>query len=51
MNLPEFGVEAWLNKWEKSAKYDISQSSIDSLTLEELIGLDGTKVEDFFCST
>lgn len=48
MNLPEFGVEAWLNKWEKSAKYDISQSSIDSLTLEELIGLDGTKVEDFF---
>ena len=47
MNLPEFGVEAWLNKWEKSAKYDISQSSIDSLTLEELIGLDGTKVEDF----
>ena len=48
MNLPEFGVEAWLNKWENSAKYDISQSSIDSLTLEELIGLDGTKVEDFF---
>ena len=36
MNLPEFGVEAWLNKWEKSAKYDISQSSIDSLTLEEI---------------
>lgn len=24
----EFGVEAWLNRWEKQARYDISQSTI-----------------------
>ena len=48
MDLPAFGVEEWLNKWETKAKYDISQSSIKALTLEELIELDGTKVADFF---
>ena len=28
VEIAPFGVEAWLNKWEKSAKYDISQSTI-----------------------
>ena len=32
----EFGVEAWLNRWEKQARYDISQSTIASMTLAEL---------------
>lgn len=50
MEIANFGVEEWLNKWEKKAKYDISQSSIDSLTLQELIELDGTTVADFFKS-
>ncbi|SEL21186.1 Aspartate/methionine/tyrosine aminotransferase [Carnobacterium iners] len=48
MDIAHFGVEEWLNKWEKKATYDISQSSIEALTLEELIGLDGTTVADFF---
>lgn len=48
MELPEFKVEAWLNKWEKSAQYDISQSSIAALTLEELMTLAGTTSEEFF---
>ncbi|WP_165038134.1 aminotransferase [Enterococcus sp. ZJ1622] len=48
MEIANFGVEEWLNKWEKQAVYDIAQSSIEALTLEELIGLDGTTVETFF---
>ncbi|MCP9313277.1 aminotransferase [Liquorilactobacillus satsumensis] len=48
MKLPSFGVEEWLNTWEKKAKYDISQSTISALTLQELIGLDGTTVAEFF---
>lgn len=48
MQIANFGVEEWLNTWEKKAKYDISQSSIEALTLEELIGLDGTSVRDYF---
>lgn len=35
-----FGVEAWLNEWETKARYDISQSTIASLTLRELVDLD-----------
>ncbi|MBL1223786.1 aminotransferase [Enterococcus sp. BWR-S5] len=48
MEIANFGVEEWLNTWEKKAKYDISQSSIEALTLEELIGLDGTSVTEYF---
>ncbi|EOH92522.1 aminotransferase [Enterococcus villorum] len=48
MEIANFGVEEWLNKWEKKAIYDIAQSSIEALTLEELIGLDGTTVNEFF---
>ncbi|MDN6626824.1 MAG: aminotransferase [Pisciglobus halotolerans] len=48
MDIAEFGVEEWLNKWEGKAVYDVSQSAIDALTLAELIGLDGTSVADFF---
>ncbi|MFV0559778.1 MAG: aminotransferase [Enterococcus sp.] len=48
MEIANFGVEEWLNKWEKQATYDISQSSIEALTLEELVGLDGSTVTDFF---
>ncbi|WP_086348062.1 aminotransferase [Candidatus Enterococcus clewellii] len=48
MQIANFGVEEWLNTWEKKAKYDISQSSIEALTLKELIGLDGTSVTEYF---
>ncbi|EEV55731.1 aminotransferase [Enterococcus faecium] len=48
MEIANFGVEEWLNKWEKKAVYDIAQSSIEALTLDELVGLDGTNVSEFF---
>ncbi len=35
MKIAGFGVEEWLNKWEKSATYDISQSTISSMTMAE----------------
>ena len=41
VRIAPFGVEAWLNKWEKQARYDISQSTIASLTLDELFSLSG----------
>ncbi|MFS7259951.1 aminotransferase [Carnobacterium divergens] len=48
MNIAPFGVEEWLNEWENEAIYDIAGSSIASLTVEELIGLDGSTIEAFF---
>lgn len=40
MELTQFGCEDWLNVWEKSAKIDIAQSTIDSLTLEEILAFE-----------
>ncbi|MDR0299334.1 MAG: aminotransferase [Streptococcaceae bacterium] len=40
MNLTQFGCEDWLNVWEKSAKYDIAQSTIASLTLEKILAFE-----------
>ena len=32
MHIATIGVEDWLNVWEKSATYDIAQSTISSMT-------------------
>ncbi|MTV81721.1 aminotransferase [Secundilactobacillus folii] len=41
MKIAEFGIENWLNQWEKSAKYDISQSTIKSMSVAELLKVNG----------
>lgn len=33
MDIKTIGVEEWLNVWEKSATWDIAQSTISSLTM------------------
>ncbi len=48
MKIAEFGVESWLNKWEKSATYDISQSTIASMTIDELLQTNGDDRNRFF---
>jgi aspartate/methionine/tyrosine aminotransferase len=40
MKIDGFGVEEWLNVWEKSAVYDIAQSTISSMTLQEILNLE-----------
>ena len=50
MKIAGFGVEEWLNKWEKSATYDISQSTISSMTMAELLSLDGVNGQTFYAS-
>lgn len=47
-SLAPFGVEAWLNRWEKTARYDIAQSTIASLTAAELFQLTGDDQAAFF---
>lgn len=48
VEIAHFGVEAWLNKWEKSATYDISQSTIASLSMHDLLNLDGNNGEELY---
>ena len=42
MKIATIGVEDWLNVYEKSATVDIAQSTIASLTMDEILRLDGT---------
>lgn len=48
MDISVIGVEEWLNVWEKSATWDIAQSTISSLTMGELRALDGKDGATFY---
>lgn len=48
MDIKPIGVEEWLNTWEKSAEWDIAQSTISFLTMEEILALDGTDGRGFY---
>jgi aspartate/methionine/tyrosine aminotransferase len=43
MNIKTFAVEEWMNKYETVAKYNIAETCVDSLSLEELLSLTGDK--------
>lgn len=48
MHIKTIGVEDWLNVWEKSATYDIAQSTISSMTMDEILALDGEAGATFY---
>ncbi len=48
MKIETIGVEDWLNVWEKSATYDIAQSTISSMTMGEILALDGRAGATFY---
>ncbi|ETY74430.1 aminotransferase [Lactiplantibacillus fabifermentans T30PCM01] len=48
MEIAGFGVEAWLNEFEKTATTDISQSSIAALTMQAVTALDGQQGQKFY---
>ncbi len=48
MDIKTIGVEDWLNVWEKSATYDIAQSTIASMTMGEILQLDGCAGATFY---
>ena len=48
MHIATIGVEDWLNVWEKSATYDIAQSTISSMTMGEILALDDEHGATFY---
>ncbi|KRM57667.1 transaminase [Secundilactobacillus malefermentans DSM 5705 = KCTC 3548] len=48
LKIAGFGVEEWLNVWEKSATYDIAQSTVSSMTMHEILNLDGKGGQSFY---
>ena len=45
MKMPVFGVERWMDTYETGVKYNLGETCVDSMTLEELLTLSGRKEE------
>ena len=52
MEIKPFAVEAWMNKYEEGAQYNIAETCVDSVSVDELFeiaGEDRQKFLDDFC--
>lgn len=45
MQIKPFGVEEWMNAYEMEAVYNLAETCVDSLTVEQLLDLTGRKDE------
>lgn len=53
MNIKPFAVEEWMNAWETGAKYNIAETCVDSVSLDELFALTQENKQEFlenFCA-
>ena len=41
MRIQDFGVEIWMNRWETSCRYNLAETCVDSVTVEELLAIAG----------
>ena len=46
MKIDNFKVEDWFNKYEHLAKYDLADTCVDSLSVNELLSLTGEKFDN-----
>ena len=54
MNIKPFAVEEWMNEYETGARYNIAETCVDSVSLDELFALTGESKDEFlskFCAT
>ena len=50
MNIKPFKVEQWMNDYEVGARYNIAETCVDSVSLDELFELSGVDKESFLNS-
>lgn len=50
MKIKPFAIEEWMNEYEHDAVYNLAETCVDSLSLEELITISGENYDDFFRS-
>ena len=50
MKIKPFAVEEWMNQYEVGAKYNIAETCVDSISLDQLFGLTGTDPAAFFAA-
>ena len=49
MYIKPFAVEEWMNEWEVGARYNIAETCVDSVSLDELFALTGAFVTPGDC--
>lgn len=47
MKIKPFAVEEWMNAWEIGAKYNIAETCVDSISMNELFELTGEDKTEF----
>ena len=45
MKIKDFGVEIWMNLYENNCKYNLAETCVESMTVEELLDMAGNKDE------
>ncbi len=48
MKIAQFKVEDWMNEYEKYSKYDLGNTTVQTMTLDELFELTGENKQEFF---
>lgn len=43
MKIEEFGVEIWMNEWENKCTYNLAETCVESLTVDQLLTMAGKK--------
>lgn len=46
MQIEPFGVEIWMNEWETRCEWNLAETCVESLTIEELLTLSGQNEAD-----
>ena len=47
MKIKPFAVEEWMNAWEEGARFNIAETCVDSISLDELFALTGQDRDAF----
>lgn len=46
MKIEPFGVEIWMNEWETKCEWNLAETCVESITIEELLELAGKNSDD-----
>ncbi|WP_263780654.1 hypothetical protein [Klebsiella pneumoniae] len=41
MKIRPFGVEQWMNEWETRCEYNLAETCVESLTMQQLLDMTG----------
>ena len=45
MDIEPFGVEMWMNEWETKCEWNLAETCVESLTIEELLQICGKNTD------